>query len=136
MIFAKEGRKHTGFLRWLGASEEDFTPGTSGQSIMPIQVMIEEVNRKGNNTAPSHQGHNKAPSGHQPQEAKGVEASEADTEISPEDYFAYFAVKTKATTQEHAKLQFISKKRLSKLRLGRISQSRSYILLHAILPMS
>jgi hypothetical protein len=104
MISAKEGRKHTSFLRWPGASEEDFTPGTSGQSIMPIQVMIKEVNPKGNNTAPSHQGHNKAPSGHQPQEAEGAEASEADTEISPEDYFAYSTVKTKATTQEHAKL--------------------------------
>jgi hypothetical protein len=121
MISAKEGRKHTGFLRWPGASEEDFTPGTSGQSIMPIQVMIEEVNPKGNNTAPSHQGHNKALSGHQPQEAEGAEALEADTKISLEDYFAYLAVKTKATTQEHAKLQFRSKKRLPKLRLGRIS---------------
>jgi hypothetical protein len=28
-------------------------------------VMIEEANSKGNNTAPNHQGHNKAPSGHQ-----------------------------------------------------------------------
>jgi hypothetical protein len=64
MIFAKEGRKHIGFLRWPGASEEELTPGTSGQSIMLTQVMIEEVNPKGNNTAPNHQGHNKAPSGH------------------------------------------------------------------------
>jgi hypothetical protein len=44
--------------------------------------MIEEVNPKGNNTALSHQSHNKAPSGHQPQESEGAEASEADTEIS------------------------------------------------------
>jgi hypothetical protein len=136
MIFAKEERKHIGFLRWLGASKEDFTPGTLGQSIMPIQVMIEEVNPKGNNTALSHQGHNKAPSGHQPQEAEGAEASEANTEISPEDYFAYSTVKTKATTQEHAKLQFRNKKRLLKLRHGRISRSRSFILLHDTLPMS
>jgi hypothetical protein len=99
MISAKEGRKLTGFLRWPGASEEDFTLGTSGQSIMPIQVMIEEVNPKGNNTAPSHQGHNKAPSGHQPQEVEGAEASEEDKEISPEDYIAYSAAKTKATPQ-------------------------------------
>jgi hypothetical protein len=61
---SKEGRKHTSFLRWPGASEEEFTPGMSGQSIMPTQVMIEEVNPKDNNTAPNHQGHNKAPSGH------------------------------------------------------------------------
>jgi hypothetical protein len=98
--------------------------------------MIEEVNPKGNNTTPSHQGHNKAHSGHQPQEAEGAEALEEDTKISPQDYFAYSAVKTKATPQEHAKSQFRSKKRLPKLRHDRISQSRSYILLHAILPMS
>jgi hypothetical protein len=124
MIFAKEGRKLTCFLRWPGASEEDFTLGTSGQFIMPIQVMIEEVNPKDNITAPSHQGHNKAPSGHQSQEAEGAEASEVDTEISLEDYIAYSAVKTRATPQEHAKLQF------------RISRSRSYILPHATHPMS
>jgi hypothetical protein len=103
---------------------------------MPTQVIIEEVNPKGNNTAPSHQGHYKAPSGHQPQEAEGAEASEEDTEISLEDYFAYSVVKTKATPQEHAKSQFRSKKRLPKLRHDRISRSRFYILLHAILLMS
>jgi hypothetical protein len=136
MISAKEGRKHTDFLRWPEALDEEFTPGTSGRSIIPTQVMIEEVNLKGNNIAPSHQGHNKAPSGHQPQEAEGAEASEEDTEISLEDYFSYSTVKTKATPQEHAKSQFRSKKRLPKLRHGRINRSRSYILLHAILPMS
>jgi hypothetical protein len=46
MISTKEGRKHTGFLSWPGASEEDFTPGMSGQSIMPIQVMIEKSTPK------------------------------------------------------------------------------------------
>jgi hypothetical protein len=136
MISAKEGRKLTGFPRWRGASKEDFTPRMSGQSIMPTQVMIEEVNLKGNNTAPSHQDHNKAPLGYQPQEVEGAEASEEDTGISPEDYFAYSVVKTKATPQEHAKSQFRSKKRLPKLSHDRISRSRSYILLHAILPMS
>jgi hypothetical protein len=79
MISAKEGKKHISFLRWPGASEEEFTPGTLGRSITPTQVMIEEVNLKGNNIAPSHQSHNKAPSGHQPQEAEGAEASEEDT---------------------------------------------------------
>jgi hypothetical protein len=54
----------------------------------------------------------------------------------PRRLFSYSAVKTKATTQEHAKLQFRSKKRLPKLRHDRISRSRSYILLHAIFPMS
>jgi hypothetical protein len=39
MIFAKEGRKSTGFLRWSGASEGDFIPGMSGQFITPMSVM-------------------------------------------------------------------------------------------------
>jgi hypothetical protein len=136
MISTKEGRNLIGFLRWPGASEEDFTPGTSDQSIMPIQVMIEEVNPKGNSITPSHQGHNKAPSGHQPQGAEGAEASVEDMEINPEDYIAYSAVKIKATPQEHAKSQFRNKKRLPKMRHGRISRSMSYILLRAILPTS
>jgi hypothetical protein len=136
MISVKEGRKHTSFLRLLGALEEEFTPGTSGRSIIPTQVMIEAVNLKGNNIAPSHQGHNKAPLGHQPQEAEVTEALEEDTEISPEDCFAYSTAKIEATPQEHAKSQFRNKKRLLKLRHGRISRSRSYILLRAILPIS
>jgi cytochrome c5 len=116
MIFAKEGKKHTGFLRWPGASEEKFTPGTSGQSTIPTRVMTKEVNLKGSNTASSLQGHNKAPSGHQPQEAEAAEASEEGMEISPEDCFACSAAKIKATPQEHAKSQFRNKKRLPKLR--------------------
>jgi hypothetical protein len=94
------------------------------------------INLKGSNTAPSLQGHNKAPSGHQPQEADGTEASEDDTKISPEDYIAYSAVKTRATPQGHAKSQFRRKRRLPKLRHDRISRSKSYILPHATLPMS
>jgi hypothetical protein len=69
MISGKEGMKLTDTLRWLGASEEDSTPGMSGQSIMPAQVMIGEANPKGNSTTPNHQGRNKVPSGHQLQEA-------------------------------------------------------------------
>jgi hypothetical protein len=38
-IFAKEGRKPTGFLRWPGASEEDFTPGMSDPSTTPTPTM-------------------------------------------------------------------------------------------------
>jgi hypothetical protein len=106
------------------------------QSIIPTQVMTEEVNLKGSNTAPSLQGHNKAPSGHQPQGAEAVGASEEDTEISLEDYTAYSVVKTRATPQELVKSQFRSKRRLPKLKHGRINRSKSYILPHAILPMS
>jgi hypothetical protein len=105
----------------------------SERSIIPTQVMTEEVNLKGSNTAPSLQGHNKAPSGHQPQGVVAVEASEEDTEISPEDYTSYSAVKTRATPQEQVKSQFRSKRRLPKPRHDRISRSKSYILPHAIL---
>jgi hypothetical protein len=134
MISDKEGKKLTDTLRWPGASEEDSTLGMSGQSIMVAQVMIGEANPKGNNTAPNHQGHNKAPSGHQLQEAEGAEASKEDMEISPGDCFACSAMKTKATPQERAKSRFRSRKSLPKLKHDRISQSKSYILLHAILP--
>jgi hypothetical protein len=113
--------------------EEDFTPGTSGQSIMTAQVMIEEANPKGNNIAPNHQGHNKAPSGHQLQEAEGAKASEEDTEINPEDCFVCSAAKTKATPQERAKSRFRSRRRLLRLKHDRISRSKFYILFHAIL---
>jgi hypothetical protein len=88
---------------------------------------------KGNNTAPNHQGHNKAPSGHQLQEAEGVEALEEDTEISPENCFVCSAAKTKATPQERAKSRFRSRRRLLKLKHDTISRSKFYILLHAVL---
>jgi hypothetical protein len=97
--------------------------------------MTEEASLKCHNTAPNLQGNNKALSGHQSQGAEVAGASEEDTEISPEGYIVYSVVKKRAIPQEHAKSQFKSKKRLPKLRCGRISQSRSYILLHATLPM-
>jgi hypothetical protein len=67
--------------------------------------------------------------------AEAAGASEEDTWINLEGYIAYSVVKTRATPQEHAKSQFRSKRRLPKLRRGRVSRSRSYILLHATLPM-
>jgi hypothetical protein len=134
LISSKEGKKLTYTLRWLGASEEDSTLGMSGQSIMPAQLMIGEANPKGNSIAPNHQGRNKVTSGHQLQEAKGAEASEEDTKINSGDYFVCSAVKTKATPQERAKSLFRSRKRLPKLKHDRISRSKSYILLHVILP--
>jgi hypothetical protein len=78
MIFDKEGKKLRDTLKWPGASEEDSTPGMSGQSIMPAQVTIEETKPKGSSIAPNHQGRNKVPSGHQLQEAEGPEALEED----------------------------------------------------------
>jgi hypothetical protein len=54
MIFDKEGKKLTDTLKWPGASEEDYTPGMLGQSIMPTQVMTGEPKPKGNSIAPNH----------------------------------------------------------------------------------
>jgi hypothetical protein len=54
----------------------------------------------------------------------------------PKRLFCLFCGENKGHTTEHAKSQFRNKKRLLKLRHDRISQSRSYILLHAILPIS
>jgi hypothetical protein len=65
---------------------------------------------------------------------RGGRASEEGMGISLESSIAYFVVKTRATLQEHARSPFRSKKRLLKQRRDRISRSRSYILLHAILP--
>jgi hypothetical protein len=69
-IFAREGRKPIGILRWLGASEEVSTLGMSGQYTILAQVMTEETTLKGINKAPRLQGHNKAHTGHQLQEAE------------------------------------------------------------------
>jgi hypothetical protein len=55
--------------------------------------------------------------------------------ISPENSIAYSVVRTRATLQEHARSPFRSKRRLPKQRRGRISRSRSYILLRATLPI-
>jgi predicted secreted Zn-dependent protease len=97
--------------------------------------MTKEVSLKDHNTAPNLQGNNKALSGHQPQGAEAAWASEGGTGINLESSIAYSVEKTRATLQEHAKLQIRSKRRLPKLKHGRISRSRFYILLHATLPM-
>jgi hypothetical protein len=46
MIFAKEGKKPIGFLKWPGASEEEFTLDMSDQSITPARVMTRKLATK------------------------------------------------------------------------------------------
>jgi hypothetical protein len=82
--------------------------------------MIEGASLKDHNTAPNLQGNNKALSGHQPQGAQAAGASEEGMGISPESSIAYSVEKTRATLQEHAKLQFRSKRRSPKLKHNRI----------------
>jgi hypothetical protein len=121
MIFGKEGKKPTDTLKWLGASEGGSTPGMSGQSIMPAQVMTGKTKPKGSSIAPNHQGHNNVLSGHQLQEAEGAEASEEDMEISPGSCFVCSAVKTKGIPQGRVKLRFRNIKKLTKLKHDRTS---------------
>jgi hypothetical protein len=83
--------------------------------------MTEEASLKGHNTTPNLQGNNKALSGHQPQGAEAAGASEEGTGINLEGYIAYSVEKIRATPQEHAKLQYRSKRRLLKLRHDRVS---------------
>jgi hypothetical protein len=107
----------------------------SDQYITPVRVMTEEASFKGHNIAHNPQGNNKALSGHQSQGAEATGASEEGMRISPENSIAYSVVKTRATLQEHARSPFRNKRRLPKQRRDRISQSRSYILLRATLPI-
>jgi hypothetical protein len=51
----------------------------SGQSIIPVQEKIGEIKLKAISAALNHQEHNKAPLGHQPQEAEEGEASKEDS---------------------------------------------------------
>jgi hypothetical protein len=96
--------------------------------------MTKEASFRGHNTTHSLQDSSKAPSGHQLQGAEAAGASEVDMGISPERSIAYSMVKIRATRQEHDRLPFKSKKRSPKQKLGRISRSRSYILLRVTLP--
>jgi hypothetical protein len=126
MITAKGEKKPIGFLRWLGASEDESTLGMSDQFTTPVRVMTEEASFRGHNKAHSLQGSSRALLGHQLQGAEVAGASEEDTGISPGNSTAYSVVRTRATLQEHAKSQSRSKKRLSKQKRGRISRSRFY----------
>jgi hypothetical protein len=75
----------------------------SGRSIIPAQATTGEIILKGISTTPNRQGHNKAPSGHQLQEAEEVEASMEDSAPNQEGCFAYFVEKIRGIQQGHAK---------------------------------
>jgi hypothetical protein len=107
----------------------------SDQSTTLVRVMTEEASFRGHIIAHSLQGNNKALSGHQFQGAEAEGVSEEDMGISSGNSIAYSVMKTRATLQEHARSPSRSKKRMSKQKRGRISQSRFYILLHATLPI-
>jgi hypothetical protein len=135
MISAKEGKKLIGFLRWLGVSEEESTLDMLDQSTTPARAMTEEASFKGHNIAHNPQGNSKALWGHQPQGAEEAGASEEGMGISLESSIVYSMVKTRATLQEPTRSPFRNRRRLPKQRRGKISWSRSYILLRATLPI-
>jgi hypothetical protein len=58
----------------------------SGRSIIPPQVKIGEVILKGISTTLNYQEHNKAPSGHQPQEVEEEEASKKNSAWNQEGF--------------------------------------------------
>jgi hypothetical protein len=58
---------------------------------------------KGTSTVLSQQGHNRAPLDQQPQEAEGDEASEEDSTLNQENYFAYSVQRIRGTQQERTK---------------------------------
>jgi hypothetical protein len=57
---------------------------------------------------------------------------EDDLAINLESCIVFFVAKTRATQQEHDRLQFRSRRKLPKLRRGRVSRSKSSTLLRVI----
>jgi hypothetical protein len=106
----------------------------SGRSTTPVRTTTKEVNLRGHNTPHNLWGNNKALLGRQLQGAEAPGASEDDMGISLGRSIAYSVVRTRAILQECAKSPSRNKRRSQKLKLGRISRSRSCTLLHATLP--
>jgi hypothetical protein len=133
MIFTKEGRKPTGFLKWLGASKRDFIPGMFDQFTTPMPMMKGPAMFSIAITVLSLRACSRLLSDHR---LRGTEEEEVSVEeglaINPESCTVFFAARTRATQQKHAKSQFRSRRKLLKLRHGRISRSRSSTLLHVI----
>jgi hypothetical protein len=87
-------------------------------------------------TAHSLRACNKLPTGHQPQEAEGGEASEECMAISLGNCSAYSVAKTRDTPQGRVKSRSRSRRKSLKSKHGRTSRSRCCILLHATLRIS
>jgi hypothetical protein len=73
--------------------------------------MTGEIILKGISTTPNHQGHNKAPSGHHPQEPEEEESSVEDSAPNQEGCFAYSVGKIRGIQQGHSKSRFRSKRK-------------------------
>jgi hypothetical protein len=79
---------------------------------------------------------NKLPSDHQLREVEEEEVLVVEgLAIDPESCTAFFVARTRTTQQGHDMLPFRSRRKLLKLKRGRISRSKSSTLLCAILLM-
>jgi hypothetical protein len=104
MISAKEGRKHTDFLKWPGASEEGFIPGMSEQSITPMPTMKGPTILRAAIIAHSLRACTKLLTDHQLREAEEEEASvEEGLAINPGSCTACFAARTRVTQRGRAR---------------------------------
>jgi hypothetical protein len=83
----------------------------SGRSITLAQATTGEIILKVISIALSHQGHNKAPSGHQLQEAEEEEASVEDSAPNQEGCFVYSVEKTRDIQQGRAKSRSRNKRK-------------------------
>jgi hypothetical protein len=102
----------------------------------PKQTMTGSTTLRAASTAHSLRACNKHPTGHQPREAEGGEASEEGMVISLGRCSIYSAVKTRFTPQGRAKSWSRRRRKSPKPKHSRISRSRSCILLYAILCIS
>jgi hypothetical protein len=76
-----------------------------GQYTIPVKVRTGTIITKGTSIVPGQQGSNKAHSDRQHQETEEDVASEGDSTLNQEDYFAYSVERISGTQQEPAKLQ-------------------------------
>jgi hypothetical protein len=83
----------------------------SGQYTIPVKVRTGTIIIKGTSTVPSQQRLNKTPSDCQHQEVEEGIASEGDSTLNQEDYFAYSVERIMGTQQEPAKLQYKNRRR-------------------------
>jgi hypothetical protein len=95
-------------------------------------MMIGQIIPRATNKTHNIRECSKPLTGHQLQGAEGGEASEEGLALSPRDCSAYSMGRIRDTQQGRAKSRSKSRRRSLKSKRGRISRSRSCILLHAI----
>jgi hypothetical protein len=109
----------------------------SDQSTTPIPTLIGPAMHNITIIVLRFRACNRLLSGHQLREVEEEEVLVVEgLAINPESCIAFFVARTRATQQGHARLPFRSRRKLLKLKRGRVSRSKSSTLLHASLLMS